>query len=85
MHKIDKNNLTNTLNYFIPMEEKVDKDVVIIGIPIISQVPLLQPYPYSIKRECKTFCKDLLNILLPIICVFGIIALTMILLIKYLK
>ena len=31
MHKIDKNNLTNTLNYFILMEEKVDKDVVIIG------------------------------------------------------
>ena len=71
---------------FIEMEKVDNKNSsIIIDIPIISQAPLLQPYPYFIKRECKTFCKDLLNILLPIICVFGIIALTMILLIKYLK
>ncbi len=62
-----------------------NKDSVIIGIPVLLQAPLLQPYPYSIKRECKTFCKDLLNLLIPIICVFGVIALVMILLIKYLK
>ena len=62
-----------------------NKDSVIICIPVLLQAPLLQPYPYSIKRECKTFCKDLLNLLIPIICVFGVIALVMILLIKYLK
>jgi hypothetical protein len=71
---------------FIEMEKADNNNSsIIIGIPIISQAPLLQPYPYSIKRECKTFCKDLLNLLIPIICVFGVIALTMILLIKYLK
>ena len=70
----------------IKMEKKANSnDVVIIGIPVLQQAPLLQPYPYSIKQECSVFCKDLLNLLLPIICVFGIIALIMILLIKYLK
>lgn len=66
-------------------KEDINKDVVIIGVPVISQTPLLQPYPYSIKKECKTFCKDLLNLLIPIICIFSIITLIMILLIKYLK
>lgn len=66
-------------------KEDINKEVVIIGIPVLSQAPLLQPYPYSIKKECKTFCKDLLNLLIPIICIFGIITLIMILLIKYLK
>lgn len=60
-------------------------DAVIIGIPVLQQAPLLQPYPYTIKQQCSVFCKDLLNLLLPIICVFGIIALIMMLLIKYLK
>jgi hypothetical protein len=69
------------------MEEIKDngKDVVIIGIPILSQVPLLQPYPYNIKQYCKTFCRDIFNLLIPIICVLGIIGLVMIILIKYLK
>jgi hypothetical protein len=61
------------------------KDVVIIGIPIHSQVPLLQPYPYTIKQDCKRFCRDIFNLLIPIICVLGIIGLVMIILIKYLK
>ena len=71
----------------IRMEEIKDTSelVVVIGIPIMSQVPLLEVYPHSIKQECKIFCKDLLNLLLPIICVFGVIALIMMLLIKYLK
>lgn len=79
------------MNYYIEkvvikMEKKDNnKDIVIIGIPLISQVPLLEPYAHSIQQECKIFCKDLLNLLLPIICVFGIIALIMMLLIKYLK
>lgn len=79
------------MNYYIEkvvikMEKKDNnKDIVIIGIPVISQVPLLEPYAHSIQQECKIFCKDLLNLLLPIICVFGIIALIMMLLIKYLK
>lgn len=71
---------------FIEMEKKDNnKDIVIIGIPVISQVPLLEPYAHSIQQECKIFCKDLLNLLLPIICVFGIIVSIILLLIKYLK
>ena len=68
------------------MEKKNNSNnVVIIGVPVLDQAPLLQPYPYTIKQKCSVFCKDLLNLLLPIMCVFGIIALIMMLLIKYLK
>ena len=77
--------MSRKINIRIEEIKDTSKHVVIIGIPIMPQVPLLELYPHSIKQECKIFCKDLLNLLLPIICVFGVIALIMMLLIKYLK
>ena len=50
--------------------------VVLIGIPVFNQVPLLQPYP--VLRDHNTFkvcLQDLANLVIPIVCVFGIIAL----------
>ena len=50
--------------------------VVLIGIPVFNQVPLLQPYPIlKEKNSCKVFFQDLANLLVPIVCIFGIIGL----------
>ena len=58
-------------------ETKKENDtVILVGMPVFNQVPLLQPYPaLKEKNSCKVFFQDLANLLIPIICVFGIIGL----------
>lgn len=60
-------------------ENKRENDtVILVGIPVFNQVPLLQPYPaFREKNSCKVFLQDLANLVLPIICVFGVIALVL--------
>ena len=59
------------------MEEqnKINK-IVLIGTPVVNEVPLLQPYPLlRHHNEFKLCLQDLANLLIPIACVVGIIAL----------
>lgn len=45
-----------------------------------NSIVLLQPYKNSIKKECKIFCKDLFNLIIPVITLFLIIAIIIIIL-----
>jgi hypothetical protein len=45
---------------------------VIIGVPVLNDVLLLEPYPEpTIKQECKICCQDLFNLLIPMACIIG--------------
>lgn len=60
------------------MNENCNKET-IIGIPASNDIPLLGPYSeLTIKKECKICCKDLLNLLIPMICIVGSISATII-------
>ena len=58
-------------------EIKSENDkVVLIGVPVFNEVSLLEPRPVlKEKKLCKVLFQDLANLLVPIICIFGIMAL----------
>jgi hypothetical protein len=52
-----------------------NKTEVLIGLPVTDDIILLQPYrEVTIKKECKIFCQDLLNLLIPMVCIIGSIS-----------
>lgn len=57
-----------------------NNDMITIYDNDINSIVLLQPYRNSIKKECKIFCQDLFNLIIPIITLFLIISVIIIIL-----
>lgn len=65
--------------------ERTNRDI-IIDVPLINDTILLEPYPKTtVLEQCKIFCRDLLDLVIPLICILGSIIVIIIMISEYIK